>query len=240
RGRRAGLAAGDVEEDGKEAELRRFMEKDLEMWEAESAEPETRVRRPAGERVDAELPDEAFESSGDADDFFDSLGDILGEEKKGPALPGARVQGPSAVERAHAVAEHKRKLDTDGFDFSSPDFDDPRSSKPRPRGTTGSAGLLEPGVSRVSRDAPPASASVADDDDDDLFASLMKELKESPPAAPAMGGGGVAAARGGIPAAEPPSTPAAPSGGGGGGGGGGDDMDFQDLLAELAGSAPPR
>lgn len=64
-----------------------------------------------------------------------------------------------------------------GLDFrcrlsSSPDFDDPSSSKTRPRGTTGSAGLLEPGVSRVSRDAPPRSASGADDgdDDDDLFA----------------------------------------------------------------------
>lgn len=47
-----------------------------------------------------------------------SLDSILGEDaRKGPALPGARAQGPSVVERAHAVAEHKKRLDADGFDF---------------------------------------------------------------------------------------------------------------------------
>ena len=49
---------------------------------------------------------------------FPSLGSILGEDApKGPALPGARYQGPSEVERAHAVAEHKRKLEADGPDL---------------------------------------------------------------------------------------------------------------------------
>lgn len=48
-------------------------------------------------------------------------------------------------------------------------------NKPRARGSTGTAGLLEPGVgvSRVSRDAPAAGLSSGgganDDDDDDLF-----------------------------------------------------------------------
>ncbi|CAM9640246.1 unnamed protein product, partial [Ectocarpus sp. 8 AP-2014] len=181
---------GFDEDDEQAADRRRFMEKDLEMWEAEVAKPETRVRRPTGDRVDAELPEEAFESNRDADDFFDSLDSILGEDsRKGPALPGARAQGPSVVERAHAVAEHKKRLDADGFDFRhataalcsgvSPDFQDPNSSKMRPRGSTGSAGLLEPGVSRVSRDAPPtaglssigtAAGGSDGDDDDDLFA----------------------------------------------------------------------
>lgn len=64
---------------------------------------------------------------------------------------------------------------------------DDSTTKPRARGSTGAAGLLEPGsgVSRVSRDAPPpppagAAAAAAglsaggadnddDDDDEDLF-----------------------------------------------------------------------
>ncbi|CAM9856462.1 unnamed protein product [Pylaiella littoralis] len=194
---------GDEKDDEQAAERRRFMEKDLEMWEAESAQPERRVRRPSGDKVDAQLPEEAFESSGDADDFFESLGSILGEkEAKGPKLPGARVQGPSAVERAHAVAEQKRRRDADGFDlFSSSDLDDPSSStRMKPRGTTGSAGLLDPGVTRVSRDAPaPGGGSVTDDDDDDdLFSSLMKELKESRPASPATTTAAAAAAAAGV------------------------------------------
>lgn len=42
-----------------------------------------------------------------------SLDDIVGTPSSGqrrlPALPGARVQGPSIVERAHAVAEKRSK-----------------------------------------------------------------------------------------------------------------------------------
>lgn len=41
RGARGGLSR-DEDDDAQAAERRRFMEKDLEMWEAESAKPETR------------------------------------------------------------------------------------------------------------------------------------------------------------------------------------------------------
>ena len=63
---------------------------------------------------------------------------------------------------------------------------DGRAAKPGGRGSTGTAGLLEPGegISRVSRDAPPPAAGAAgqssggagdDDDDDDLF-SVRAEI----------------------------------------------------------------
>ncbi|CAM9123584.1 unnamed protein product, partial [Choristocarpus tenellus] len=85
----------------------------------EARQPKSRRdTQPEGEDLDRLLPNEAFASKEDADDFFKSLDGILSEfddfdskdNKRLPQAPGAR-QGPlSDVERVHAKAAAKKEL----------------------------------------------------------------------------------------------------------------------------------